>query len=94
MRLQRGSKLDSDERIVLEAVHRGEIVRSIFADDNVSLIPVFWGYTDGQQSGAIFTAGEDGRVAVFTLAAATSALMEQPKTSKSKGGLQGRYKPY
>lgn len=35
VRLQRGSTLDSGERIVLEAAHGGEIVRSIFADDSV-----------------------------------------------------------
>ncbi|KEF62259.1 uncharacterized protein A1O9_00231 [Exophiala aquamarina CBS 119918] len=79
VKLQRGSQLDFRERIVLKGTHGGEIVRSIFADDN---------------SGVIFTAGEDGRVAAFTKTATTPTFIPPPKAPKSKVGPEGRYKPY
>lgn len=95
VKLQRGSQLDSRERIVLKAAHGGEIVRSIFADDNVS--PTHESireYSNGHQSGVIFTSGEDGRVAAFTRTAAAPIITPPPKPPKSKVGPEGRYKPY
>ncbi|EXJ59933.1 hypothetical protein A1O7_04081 [Cladophialophora yegresii CBS 114405] len=50
VKLDRGTGLRLDRRIVLEGAHGEEIVRSVYVDD---------------ENGTIFTAGEDGRVAAF-----------------------------
>jgi len=35
LKVERGTKLDLSQRIVLEGAHREEVIRSIFADDQV-----------------------------------------------------------
>ncbi|KIW69345.1 hypothetical protein PV04_05226 [Phialophora macrospora] len=50
VKVDRGIGLGLDRRIVLEDTHGGEIVRSVYVDD---------------EHGTIFTAGEDGQIAAF-----------------------------
>ncbi|KPI44275.1 putative WD repeat-containing protein [Cyphellophora attinorum] len=72
--IQPDGNFDLQNRIVLEGAHSEEIVRSIFTSD---------------ETGLIYTAGEDGQIQVFREAAGTSETSS--RKSKKEGG---RYKPY
>ncbi|EXJ89818.1 hypothetical protein A1O3_02885 [Capronia epimyces CBS 606.96] len=81
VKVDRASKLDLDQRIVLEGAHGEEVVRSIFADET---------------NGIIYTAAEDGLIAAFGPAEQPASSADRSKGSKLKKGnvTDTRYKPY
>ncbi|KIW11358.1 hypothetical protein PV08_10658 [Exophiala spinifera] len=83
VKLQRGSPIDLDQRIVLDNAHGGEVVRSIFPDE---------------ANGVIFTAGEDGRIAAWRpkdthQTSVSSPTVKTPKSRKG-GSADARFRPY
>ncbi|KIV96882.1 hypothetical protein PV10_00696 [Exophiala mesophila] len=79
VKVRRGIGLDLTRRVVLHGAHGGEIVRSIYVDE---------------QTGVVFTAGEDGQVAAFRASEGDASSSTPSKTSKSKKHTEGRYRPY
>lgn len=96
VKVDRGTKLSLDHRIVLESAHGGEVVRSIFADDAVGAASpsVKYAANSGDQDGTIYTAGEDGRISAFRAASGSESMATPTKGTKSKKGADARYKPY
>ncbi|KAJ9611764.1 hypothetical protein H2200_004948 [Cladophialophora chaetospira] len=67
VKVERGTGISLDQRIVLQGAHGEEIVRSVYVDE---------------ENGTIFTAGEDGRIAAFRLQGTTTPPSKPAKSKR------------